>query len=816
MLDKHLVIHTRPVANEKNIVVWGNYRITVLQDRLFRLEYSKKKQFRDEATQSVWYRDMVEQSFSVEEREGKLYVCTSACALIVANKRKHCRVNLNGALKEIGNRGNLKGTYRTLDCYDGDTLVGVKDELKRDQTKRSKIKLANGVCSVSGIAVFDDVQSLTLGEDGAVKPIRGDGSDEYIFVYGDDYRGAVNALYMITGKVPMLPRFALGNWWSRYHVYTDKEYLRLLNSFEEIDVPLTVATIDMDWHYSNKNEMEDLFSVSALGRMNREYLGSLDTTWTGYTWNPRLFPDYKSFLKKIEEKNLKITLNLHPADGIRYWEQQYEDMAKAVGIDSKEGKYVPFDVSSETFINAYFSILHKPYEEDGVAFWWIDWQQGTNSKVEGLDPLWALNHYHYLDNAVNHSVPLILSRYCGIGSHRYPIGFSGDTFITWDTLEYLPEFTATASNIGYTWWSHDIGGHMFGFKENEMYLRHLQYGVFSPINRLHCGNVEVCTKEPWAYRNGTGEIAKNWLRLRHRLIPYLYTASYRTHKAGIALIEPLYYHWKQPEAYKYKNEYLFGETLLVAPVTKKAQKDGYARIKTWLPKGIWTDIFTGVEYDIPDGGKEVTMFRDLESIPVLAKAGGILPMSLDKGNSVKNPENMEVLVYEGNGEYVLYEDGAVEEREGSLFTKFVSKHQERNGEAEQTLTISTEGDCSVVPAKRRFAIRFKNITDAEISVYVDGEQVSIEEVLTDCAAVDLTLEAKRTYRIKLTYKAKTYMEKLMKYAWFVLCCAEGRTFSKDNLWKELVKAATVEEYVKIIDETNFVSKVIKERLKETI
>jgi alpha-glucosidase (family GH31 glycosyl hydrolase) len=526
MLDKHLLVATRPQANAKNIVCWGNYRITVLQDRLFRLEYSENRKFRDEATQAVWYRDMPAQEFSLEEKDGKLYVSTSACTLLVAPKRKDCRVLLNGKELKIDNAQNLMGTYRTLDRFDG-KYYKYKEECR-------KIQLGTGVCSRSGVAVFNDEKSLALGEEGALLPTRGDGSDEYVFAYGDDYRSAVNALYILTGKAPMIPRFALGNWWSRYHIYTDKEYLRLLNYFEEQDVPLTVATIDMDWHYSNKEENERLFAIEAQGRMNTEYIGALNTTWTGYTWNKRLFPDYKAFLNKIKEKNLKITLNLHPADGIRFWEQQYEDMANAVGIDPTEGKYVPFDIANETFVNAYFKILHKPYEEDGVAFWWIDWQQGTNSKMEGLDPLWALNHYHYLDNALNHSTPLILSRYCGVGSHRYPLGFSGDTFITWDTLDYLPQFTATASNVGYTWWSHDIGGHFCGEKEDEMYARHIQFGVFSPINRLHCSNSEVCTKEPWAYRNGTGEIAKNFLRFRHRLIPYLYTASYRTHKKGLS------------------------------------------------------------------------------------------------------------------------------------------------------------------------------------------------------------------------------------------------------------------------------------------
>jgi alpha-glucosidase (family GH31 glycosyl hydrolase) len=127
--------------------------------------------------------------------------------------------------------------------------------------------------------------------------------------------------------------------------------------------------------------------------------------------------------------------------------------------------------------------------------------------MAGLDPLWSLNHYHYLDNAKEKENPLILSRYAGVGSHRYPLGFSGDTEITWATLDYLPYFTATASNVGYTWWSHDIGGHHRGEKEDELFVRHVQFGVLSPINRLHCSNWETLSKEPWYFLNGAGEIA---------------------------------------------------------------------------------------------------------------------------------------------------------------------------------------------------------------------------------------------------------------------------------------------------------------------
>ena len=108
---------------------------------------------------------------------------------------------------------------------------------------------------------------------------------------------------------------------------------------------------------------------------------------------------------------------------MRYFEDCYEEMAEAVGIDPATEQQIPFDMTDETFIHAYYKVLHKPYEREGVDFWWIDWQQGLDSKLEGLDPLWALNHYHFLDNGVEHA-PLILSRYSGIGAHRYPLGFT--------------------------------------------------------------------------------------------------------------------------------------------------------------------------------------------------------------------------------------------------------------------------------------------------------------------------------------------------------------------------------------------------------
>ncbi len=797
MLKEHLIVETRPQAKAENVLLWGDYRVSVLAPRLFRLERSERGIFRDDATQSVWYRDAEKQNFTFREEGDKAIVDTGECKLILTKERGQVCVELDGVLKKADNAGNLLGTYRTLDGCDG--------ELYTLSEPPKKIELCNGVCSKTGVAVLDDSASLTLGKDGQVKNVRADGSDEYIFAFGDDYRGAVRALYALTGGTPLVPRFALGNWWSRYHVYTDKEYLRVLTAFTEREIPVTVATVDMDWHYSEQVDEEK--QITAQGKTGKEYVGecAVNLGWTGYSWNTKLFPDYRGFLQKVKDMGMKITLNLHPSDGVRFWEDGYEEMANAVGVEPSTQRQIPFNFTFDGFINPYFTVLHHPYERAGVDFWWIDWQQPNipwhGAEEEKYDPLWALNHYHYADNARGSQTPLVLSRYAGVGSHRYPLGFSGDTAITWKTLAYLPYFTATASNIGYTWWSHDIGGHHSGKKEDELYVRHLQYGVFSPINRLHCTSAETMTKEPWAYKNGSGLLAAELLRFRHKLIPYLYTASHATHAEGKALVEPLYYEWKTPLAYRYKREYLFAEQLLVVPVITKRLADGYARTKGWLPEGKWTDIFTGEEYEAGKGGKELTFLRTLDGIPVLAKQGCILPLSLDKGNACDNPESLEIWAYEGEGEYVLYEDGKERAKRGEFFTCFQANASETEGVCTQTLTISSEGESGVIPQNRTLFVRFKNIPLGEVSLYVDGEKVEREEWLTDCAAIRFPFEGGRNYRVEVRYEKRSELQKWQAFAKWVLLSAEEENEVKREVYRDILRAQTLKEGLAAVEKS---------------
>lgn len=277
--------------------------------------------------------------------------------------------------------------------------------------------------------------------------------------------------------------------------------------------------------------------------------------------------------------------------------------------------------------------------------------------MKGLDPLWLLNHYHFIDNSRDGRNGLILSRYSGLGSHRYPLGFSGDAIVCWKSLDFQPYFTALASNAGYTWWSHDIGGHLFSKGDEELYLRWLEFGVFSPINRLHSSNIGI-SKEPWNYPH-VEDAAEKYLRLRHALLPYLYSANVRTAFDGVPLISPAYYYDKSPLAYAkaFRNEYYFGEQLFVAPITKKS-KNGVSEHEIWLPKGDWFDFFTGKH--IASENEFGTMFLheyDLDEYPVFAKAGAIVPMiDFESGNS-QSFENLKVKVFKGaENTYTLYDE----------------------------------------------------------------------------------------------------------------------------------------------------------------
>lgn len=617
-----------PVAAPGAIVEGANWRITVLDEGLFRIEWSPDGGFEDRCSTFALRRRQAVPEYSVRRIEGGVEIATARARLRYDGSPFSAEglqvETLGGAehrWRHSADSGNLGGTGRTLDAVDG------------------RMPLEPGILSRDGVAVLDDSASFVFDQDGWLATRVPGRRDIAVFAYGRDYDQALRAFYAVSGRPSLLPRWALGNWWSRYHPYTDTEYLGLMDRFSAERLPFSVAVIDMDWH--------EVDSVPP----------RYGTGWTGYSWNKTLFPDPEAFLGALHHRGLRVALNLHPADGVRAFEDQYQAMATAMGLDPRSGDPIPFDPVDPNFLRAYFEVLHHPIEAQGVDFWWIDWQQGGSTRLAGVDPLWVLNHFHYLDASRAGAPGMTFSRYAGPGSHRYGVGFSGDAVISWASLAFQPEFTATAANMGYPWWSHDIGGHIGGVRDDDLATRWVQFGVFSPIMRLHSASNDFIRKEPWEFPLEPRAAMEEALRFRHRLVPYLHSMNHRA-AVGVPLIRPMYHVMPdRQESYTVPNQYAFGTELIVAPIVEPRDPVTLrAAADAWLPPGEWTDIFTGVRYT---GDRSVTLHRTLGGIPVLLKHGGILPLDASAElDATANPATLEVLVAPGaSGAFTLIEDG---------------------------------------------------------------------------------------------------------------------------------------------------------------
>ena len=694
-------IKTEGHAEDAAIIQGEKYRFTVLTEEMIRLEYCEDGQFEDRATQCVIDRKFKVPEYQVIENEESLEIITDKIHLVY-NKQKFIDYGLSVQVRgnisvyhsiwHFGEEAtDLRGTARTLDEADG------------------AIELEHGIISRFGYGILDDSRSLVITEDGWVEPRKEDCIDIYFLGYGHEYEHCLKDYYHLTGKTPLLPRYALGNWWSRFYRYNDQEYKALMTRFEKEEIPFSVSVIDMDWH------LVDIDPKYGSG-------------WTGYTWNKELFPDPKEFMTWLHDHGLKVTLNVHPAGGVQAHEEKYKEMVEAMGRDWEKEEPVNFDVTDQKFLKAYFEYLHHPNEEEGVDFWWLDWQQGGLSKIPGLDPLWMLNHYHYLDSGRRGKRRLTFSRYAGMGSHRYPVGFSGDTIISWESLAFQPYFTANASNVGYGWWSHDIGGHMKGYRDEELSTRWIQFGVFSPIMRLHSSNSAFTGKEPWNYNAVSENIMKRYLKLRHEMIPYLYTMNYHASHDGQPLIRPMYYlEPEQPEAYEVPNEYYFGTELVVCPITEPTDKAaGTACVKAWIPEGKWYDIFSGLKYD---GGRMLELYRSLEDIPVLAKEGAIIPLTdlTEYTNSVENPKELAVKIVPGKkNAFILMEDtgDTCEDKEENWAQTKLEWINEN-----EFIIHPANGNLDVIPKRRTWKMEFYGIADVDnLEVTVGGKAIETERI----------------------------------------------------------------------------------------
>ncbi len=708
-----------PQADPKAVVTSGNARFTVLTPQLLRMEWSADSVFEDNKTLTFVNRNLPVPHFKVKKSKNGVTITTDSLELTYRNTGRpfdkenlQARFRMNGKWvkwnPEMTDSLNLKGTTRTLDGCNG--------------KKMGREPMEDGLLSRSGWSVVDDSQRHLLvphsshwGEWVQTRP-EGERRDLYLFAYGHNYLDALADYAKVAGAAPMPPLYTLGYWWSRYWQYSDNELVDLVNKLKAFDIPLDVLIVDMDWHDTwgmrTKNSELDEFGQRK--------------GWTGYTWQKELFPNPQNFLKWVHSKDLKVALNLHPASGIQPYEECFGRFAKA--YNWPDSSAVPFHIDEPEWADAYFGAVLEPMERDGIDFWWLDWQQWRESKyTPGLSNTFWLNKT-FFDHAANRESgerPFIYHRWGGLGSHRYPLGFSGDTYINWDVLGFLPWFTSTASNVNYGYWGHDIGGHYFGGKvkhvtDPELYLRWLQYGVFTPIFKTHSTKDKDIVRYIWAFPDHVFRM-RDAIRLRYALVPYIYNAARQNFDTGVAMTRPMYYYYPETEiAYNVPQQFFFGDDIIATAVATPVDSlTGLAPRSMWFPAGQWYDFSTGRLFD---GDSEHTLYYTLDENPFYVRAGAIIPMNPDRVSNLQNTQKELVLTFipGADGKLTHYQDdGTSTAYETANATTEISKTT--SGNKVEVKIGARRGSYAGAPDAMAYELRFP-ATFPPVKVVVDGKE----------------------------------------------------------------------------------------------
>lgn len=734
MINTEVTIDPNLLANQETIFLGNNYRITVLTERLLRLEYNPNGIFYDNKTQLVSFRNFPKPEFEIKEDEKYLVIKTKYFTLSYTKGK-----NFDGGklIPSANLKIDLNGTEKSW-YYKHPEVRNYKGLLVGFDGSEEDLKERNGLFSIDGFSSIDDSDSYIYNEKNQLLKRSEHGIDIYLFMYGNDFQLALNDYFKLTGMPPMIPRYALGNWWSRDLDYTTDDILAVVNSFEKNEIPLSVFLLDKGWHINKSADGKDLV--------------------TGYTFNNQLIPEPEELINTLHSKNIYVGLNIDPSDGVYPHEKHYPEISEYFKV--LDNKIIAFDPLNPVLLSAIDKFLLSPLRKIGVDFFWNDYNNTTN----GLNPLWFINNQLLSINKDDYSYrPMTLARTCMIAPHLQPITYTGKTMVGWEMLRKIPKLNQSAANIGVSWISNDIAGNFGGIEEEELYIRSVELATFSPISRFHAPRGRYYRKEPWRWNARTLEVINDYLRLRHRMIPYNYSNGYIYHKKGVPIIKPFYYDY--PWVYddkNYVNQYYFGELLVCPILDKKDLLMNRTVHRFYIPDGVWYDFKTGKKF--PGKKEYVSFFRD-EDYPVFAKRGAIIPLyNGDEPNYTGNPNDIEVHIfpgesntfnlYEDDGTSQMYEDGKY------VVTQFDYNYLPNN----YTLIVRTiEGGRGIIDDYRDYKIRFRNTkkandviayfneTPLEVVSYIDDADFVVEikhvpsigQLTINCKGKDIEIDAIR-------------------------------------------------------------------------
>ncbi|NMP30007.1 DUF5110 domain-containing protein [Thalassotalea sp. M1531] len=487
------------------------------------------------------------------------------------------------------------------------------------------------------------------------------GRASYIVTVGSSYPNLINNYVNLTGKQPMPPRWALGNFASRFGYHSQQEVMETVAKFEQDDIPLDAIVLDLYW----------------FGKDVKGHMGNLD-------WDKEAFPNPEQMTAKLASKGVNTVVITEPfiLTTSNKWQSAVDGDALALNAENEPYRFDFYfgntglvDVFNEQG-NNWFGEAYHQLASQGVTGWWGDLGEPEVQPDDILHTLpngkrvrgdaihnvyghkWAEMVYQQSQKFSPNQRPMIMMRSGFVGSQRFGmIPWTGDVSRSWGGLKPQVELSLQMGLLGLAYTHSDLGGFAGGETfDAEMYTRWLQYGAFQPVYRPHAQ--EAIAPEPVFHDEATKAIVRKFIKLRYKLLPYNYTLAYENSVTGMPLMRPLMFEDETNHALiDEKHSFLWGDAFLVTPVLAPEAQS----VSVNVPKGLWFDYWTD---QLITGGQHIDYAVNKEIIPVLVRAGSFIPMAAEQANTKQyNGEELTLDYYHHesivHGEGKLYEDDGI-------------------------------------------------------------------------------------------------------------------------------------------------------------
>ncbi|GAC22015.1 glycoside hydrolase family 31 protein [Paraglaciecola arctica] len=554
------------------------------------------------------------------------------------------------------------------------------------------------------------------------------GRTAYVVVAGTDYPNIIQNFVEITGKQPLPPRWALGNFASRFGYKTEQQTRDTVQGFIDQDFPLDAVVLDLYW----------------FGNDIKGFMGNLD-------WDKQTFPTPQKMMADFKAKGVKTILITEPfiLSTSDKWQEAVDNQVLAKNhagaprrFDFYFGNTGLIDVFDNNAID-WFNGIYTDLFKQGVAGWWGDLGepevhpadsihnfnglQVTGDEIHNAyGHMWAKQLYENQLAIAPSQRPFIMMRSGFVGSQRFGmIPWTGDVSRSWDGLKPQVELSLQMGLLGLGYTHSDLGGFAGGEEfDQELYIRWLQYGVFQPVFRPHAQ--DNIAPEPIFHDKQTKDILREYVKLRYAMLPYNYSLAYENSLTGMPLMRPVFFEDSSNQnLIDIKDSYFWGDAFLVKPITEP----NLSAISMDLPQGVWFDYWTDKKYQ---GNQTIQLATQLDRLPVMVRGGSFIPMVEPVQSTDDYTTQALSLHYYADPSIksssgIMYDDDGIDPNaiKNKTFETLIFNGLHKNGQL--SISLKRQGQYQSMPATRSLTLLVHNWKTSAKVILINQKPVDIVE-----------------------------------------------------------------------------------------